>query len=466
MNVGEAGGQIETPAKTSVEYGDSARAPLAYSAENPAGTISFSERAGIYVVTTKWILKKLVTCTIWLVLSFNRTLLILSLTLLCSHYPKHCLAQTPSAYDIGYFSDSEQLTDPLRDKESCTHLDLRDGPFKGLPVLEQIDNTCFAYAAAQMIDAWRFTHGDTNRGHVTSPVAATFNSIHDSIVDGDVSKDSAYESSIWPCEVIETIKRHGSCNLEAIRDRFGPIGISNPRREGGSFGKYITDLQKLVRDKHVLYRQDFSTKNRTHLDKITYDFQEEVCRIQNEVGIPQKFFPSTEDLLLALKSPSLDVSLDKVVTSNCKPPYLLLRPWPKGKEPSCIGEFDRSKFSGLIDRVLESGQPAGIAFCSSILFRGPDYIGLKPHLPCKAETTAHGRPQDHAALVIGRRWNKERQTCQYLIRNSWGDFCQRLKDECKKDPNEYVCFWECENGHQWVDAVSLERNLVGVSFLR
>jgi hypothetical protein len=64
----------------------------------------------------------------------------------------------------------------------------------------------------------------------------------------------------------------------------------------------------------------------------------------------------------------------------------------------------------------------------------------------------------HAVTIVGRRFNKEKNTCEYLLRNSWGIGCsESIKPElCAKD----------HEGHLWVSRDSLESNITNVTYIK
>jgi C1A family cysteine protease len=92
---------------------------------------------------------------------------------------------------------------------------------------------------------------------------------------------------------------------------------------------------------------------------------------------------------------------------------------------------------GLIDQQLNSG---GIA-------------GLNYHVDLIGATA--GEFSLHASSVVGRRWSDESRSCQYLIRNSWGESCFLYGEMNGR----------CENGHIWVNASELEDRSTGVFHL-
>ena len=50
-----------------------------------------------------------------------------------------------------------------------------------------------------------------------------------------------------------------------------------------------------------------------------------------------------------------------------------------------------------------------------------------------------GLPANHMSLVAGRRWDKKTQSCQLLVRNSWGTKCDLYSSDV-----------DCEKGYLWI----------------
>ena len=63
----------------------------------------------------------------------------------------------------------------------------------------------------------------------------------------------------------------------------------------------------------------------------------------------------------------------------------------------------------------------------------------------------------HMSLVVGRRRDQKLNSCEYLIRNSWGSSCAGYKNSIIKD--------KCEGGNVWVDESTLKKYLYGITFL-
>ncbi|MDH4468725.1 MAG: hypothetical protein QE271_11765 [Bacteriovoracaceae bacterium] len=60
----------------------------------------------------------------------------------------------------------------------------------------------------------------------------------------------------------------------------------------------------------------------------------------------------------------------------------------------------------------------------------------------------------HTSSIIGRRFNQVNRQCEYLIRNSWGESCER-----------YLPRFTCEAGNIWVDETTLKKNILLVTYI-
>jgi hypothetical protein len=61
----------------------------------------------------------------------------------------------------------------------------------------------------------------------------------------------------------------------------------------------------------------------------------------------------------------------------------------------------------------------------------------------------------HTSSIIGRRWNPQLSTCQYLIRNSWGEKCDRYDQR-----------HECNNGNIWLSESMIYKNMTSIVYLK
>lgn len=60
----------------------------------------------------------------------------------------------------------------------------------------------------------------------------------------------------------------------------------------------------------------------------------------------------------------------------------------------------------------------------------------------------------HTSAIVGRRWNPEARTCEYLIRNSYGTSCDR-----------YDARYECFDGHQWLGESQIYGSMSSIVYM-
>lgn len=105
---------------------------------------------------------------------------------------------------------------------------------------------------------------------------------------------------------------------------------------------------------------------------------------------------------------------------------------------------DRQKFIPEIDDLLNSAHPVSISFRGDALFAVDN---PNPKLSVNS----------HISLVIGRRFNNTNGICEYLIRNSWGNNCEKINSHNKRTV--------CENGYIWMPRTSLGKVVTGTTWI-
>jgi len=93
-----------------------------------------------------------------------------------------------------------------------------------------------------------------------------------------------------------------------------------------------------------------------------------------------------------------------------------------------------------IDSILDSGRPTGIVYNAGIL--------------TDPNSKAYGNV-DHVSSIVGRKWNSETKTCEYLLRNSWGETCTR-----------YHFSYQCEKGYVWIPKDTLLREVGAIDYIK
>lgn len=86
-------------------------------------------------------------------------------------------------------------------------------------------------------------------------------------------------------------------------------------------------------------------------------------------------------------------------------------------------EWQSSKIYPTIDEQLSKGNILGISYHSGML----------------ANSGEGGFMMNHASSIVGRRFNEETMSCEYLLRNSWGSDCGSYSED-----------YDCNNGHVWI----------------
>lgn len=103
------------------------------------------------------------------------------------------------------------------------------------------------------------------------------------------------------------------------------------------------------------------------------------------------------------------------------------------------------------NKIKPTQKPVLQRYRSDILVRLNQFLDeRKPSAIHYDSTTLHdpkGHPglANHISLVVGRKWNPQNQTCEFLIRNSYGTACN------------YSPYFRCERGNIWVPASYIEQ---------
>lgn len=95
-----------------------------------------------------------------------------------------------------------------------------------------------------------------------------------------------------------------------------------------------------------------------------------------------------------------------------------------------------------ISEQLETGRLVGLDYDSRILNNSSNR-GVKIS-------------ELHTSSLVGRRWNSENNTCEFLIRNSYGLNC----DNSGYDPS-----YECQNGNLWLGESEIYKNMTSIVYM-
>jgi|GEM_PF-5138402 len=333
--------------------------------------------------------------------------------------------------------------------ESCTEVRLDQNSLRGVPVYDQrgIDN-CYAFAVSQAADAYRFSHGDKMRAHLTSPT-------HLSVL-------YAYNEKFLPLEVAKDF----GVGLEP-RPKFKKVSLSygSPSdtysilRKSGSCNsyQYMAHRDQLLIEAIWLeirrLASQADSENRRLEPEEVQCFQEGLAYLPNAGQIIHAFSKAMDK--------QYPIEIMKAASSNlCRFRTKKMYSLPAKLSGSTSQWEAPEKRLSLINAALDQvpSQPAIVSYCSRVL---SDANAAATETKTSSNQEAcrdRPSPNDaHVSVVVGRR-KAENGKCQLLVRNSWGRGCF---DRVHKKP--YA--WECEGGQIWVDQEVLAKNAYWVSYI-
>lgn len=302
-----------------------------------------------------------------------------------------------------------------------------------IPVMDQDSkNICYACTASQMVDSWRFSHGDKDVNHLTSPIAAA-------VFYASQRTDFEVEDidGGWQSETVNSIIKNGSCDYKSIYNKFGQNGLNE---YFGTLKKQFDDFQRLA------IRQTPSPSKRKAMA--------EAVKCAIESANKRAPAPQIEEIIRALSQPKYLGYLEELFAPICQKRGKRLSGVPKAKVLWAMHLTPAARARKLQDQITdvlgsENPQPIGMDFCEDVLFDkkvvGIDHAGQLDWKTCSAQ---------HAALIIGQRQTPSGR-CEFLVRNSHGQSCNPYKD------------WDCDKqtGQIWVESEVLIRNIYGLSWL-
>ena len=301
-----------------------------------------------------------------------------------------------------------------KNQKKCTSIDNRNDLFKRNMRMQAGDGWCFAFTAADLLS---YKYGK--------------------LVSAFDIANTWYETSGWDIWQKNFLGRKES----GMTFGYGDVAMYFALKRGfcleetiksskGKFDKMsaiINELKKLEE-----YKSNFDDFH----NKSNGDWQSfALCSpLENESW--REIFPEmkNEQIYKVLFKASLDSILDDMVKEGCQNKRI------KMNDVSVkMTNFNPFAWSYLetIDEQLNKKNIVGISYSSSILFGPYD------------ETSG-----SHASSIVGRRFNEKTNSCEYLVRNSYGEDCERYYSE-----------YECEKGNVWVPKYQIDKGTKNIFYL-
>mgnify|MGYP001560862862 CR=1 FL=1 len=349
-----------------------------------------------------------------------------------------------------FFLSSVLPTVHASDACSQTRMDGPGGSMEHVPVRDQGQfGNCYAHAAAQMYDAWRFSHGDQRFDHPSSGLMAAISyveSVNAEKVKANHAEDQKKNiDGGYACNVINSMKTCGSCDESVC------ISKTEGRAQFTEFYKTMTDSMNL---------NDRVMSRRSSQSDVHHWVRSDVCASLGKGGLQAnaQFLERIESTILkgntievlsAFKnqvcSASNQINLDRIDK---------IKPCTEGFREN--GTMTATAIHGLLTK--NNAQPVAVVFCGKLLKNGRGFRGLQY---MQEESKVIDSDSDgkncgpHQALIIGQRRNPMTYRCEFLIRNSWGTDAKYPK-------------WEKDTegvGNVWVDGHDLMENTANFSSL-
>lgn len=334
-----------------------------------------------------------------------------------------------SALEARAESDTEPIKHEIR-------LDSPGGVFEGLQVFDQEDTqTCYAFTAGQMIDAWMKKHQLNQNGFQVSPIPLAYGQAV-RVLSNDEEKwapDSVkfgYLTYAW-----EEAQDSGVCDYRKVNFRWANDSL-------------MTNINSI---QFTFFKEP---EKPTSKEKVLRQKYEELVEYMEKLGLPAKRFPKYKKFReIYKKSENPLFAMDQIFQWSCKQP--LRKKLPDLKALSLTNEkepfpYDRHKktevFVDAIARQITSPQslPVGLVYCANVL-SNPNYgdVGVSGKTPANCYV--------HYSVVAGKRITKSGRL-DFLVRNSVGKRCDFYGPR-----SSY-----CTQGQIWVPADRLAANTMEI----
>jgi len=355
-------------------------------------------------------------------------------------------AQVPAQAQHKVKANRKPSADPVPVTCPNIRLDQNNGPMAHVAVRDQgsIGN-CFAHVAAEVIDSWRFSHGDTNYPFQSSGMSLAFDYWGTEADKKPFSASTNLQDNQGGdvASALEVALKSGVCNKATSIEALSQSDIKD------LFSKLQSTIQseqkqaKLPADKQAPLSQDKTvTGFDKYVDKYDTDAEKELHETTGDGPLP-----AASTLAPVLRDADADAQLAKLLGQSCQGSDHLAVSFPKAREVIAFNRVEDYVLKDLRSLFARpKPQPVSLGICSQVLYQNEHYRG-------RTSTQAGGLTSEcndslHAVIAVGIR-QKSKTSCEYLIRSSWGKSCAG-----------FGAGWKCEadTGSVWIDEADLVGN--------
>ncbi len=319
-------------------------------------------------------------------------------------------------------------------------LDRDDRAFTQIPVYNQaIDvksdpDICYAVAASELIDAHRFQSGE-NLVTLSSPLSIALKArsddlklvSHERVFTMDDSNPVTYMVGGGNMKsALEANQGQKVCDQRWLDDR---VKLISEKSGGLALDSFLIN-SNFGRSSHI--GPELISKAISHLDLLCVDHV-----LTNQYPKPIELLPPCGNYLdaqLVLAEKLKDPNITQPERKRLAQDFYQL--FDEDNEIQVLGE----QVMALLDGPHPQAVGIGYVYSAiqSIEFRGS--IGA------------------HASVIIGRKINSQNKRCEFLVRDSYGS-------ECNDKNGQPRYSLPCENGSVWVDARSLMKSTMALTWI-
>ncbi len=356
------------------------------------------------------------------------------------------------------FDQYQPIIQKIQSKKNCRYINLNEENrfLKSCPSDQTGTGTCFAHSSANLINSEYCEEGSD----FVAPSQLAFLYQRETLKLGLKDKLTSLNGGHADLTLIFSQKNQ-LCSLDnhVFRDRIDFIKKIAHRYkvDKKSNSKKSSRIKKIL----TLFKE-IQKEVTGDQKKITIDINDKVLAefridLQNELGSEYDF--SSAELSELLNE---NINYEQYFKKYCH--FFEQIPF---KVQSFSKEKISSNFIDQISHLISKKKKAiGISICASALSKEPkdSYLtnftssetakkirtshGLSPNfLVCKDKT-------NHAVTLVGQRWNSKKSRCELLIRNSFGDRCDKYYED-----------YDCKYGSVWLPRTVIERALYRYVYL-